>query len=204
MGLLTILLMSALLGTFSPEIIPEPIAARMSNLPAYIGASHMMSDPITDENFAVIERVAHWIAAVRMWELAPWLGIGPGNYAVAYPDVRLTRWEDALGHAHNIYLNVLAETGIIGLSAFLLLWIGALVWLISGRRRLPKPGWGDALTLGVVGVLVHLAVHSGFDNLFVQGLYIQLGLWLTAVHVVVDSATDKQSSIGTRSSGVYS
>ncbi len=69
--------------------------------------------------FSVIERLTHWQAAVRMAETQPWLGVGFGNYAAAYPDFRLLLWENALGHAHNYYLNVAAEIGAIGLLAYL-------------------------------------------------------------------------------------
>ncbi|HRJ45394.1 MAG TPA: O-antigen ligase family protein, partial [Caldilineaceae bacterium] len=107
------------------------------DIPAYLGVgiSQIVAQPVTDENFSVIERLAHWLAAVRMWEMAPWLGVGPGNYATLYPDVRLPLWEDALGHAHNIYLNVLAETGLIGLTAYLLMWAGIVGWLWRRTRQ---------------------------------------------------------------------
>ena len=69
---------------------------------------------ITSENFAMVERLAHWQAAESMAQAQPWLGVGIGNYAVAYPKFALLNWPVALGHAHMIYLNVLAETGVAG------------------------------------------------------------------------------------------
>ncbi|MEZ4640966.1 MAG: O-antigen ligase family protein [Caldilineaceae bacterium] len=48
-----------------------------------------------------------------MWESHPWVGVGPGNYAVVYPDVRLSLGR-CTGHAHNVYLNILAESGLLG------------------------------------------------------------------------------------------
>lgn len=160
----------------------------------------IVQQPVTDSNFSIIERLAHWIAALRMWEMSPWLGVGPGNYAAVYPQVRLARWEDPLGHAHNTYLNVLAENGLIGIFAYLALWAGVVVWLVSMRRRIlhgrweevdrrgssipsdegiiPPMAWNAALLVGVLGVVVHLSVHHLFDNLFVQGIYLHIGLWL--------------------------
>ena len=41
------------------------------------------------------------------------------------------------------------------------------------RRR-----WSGGLALGVLGALVHLAIHNVFDNLYVQGIYLQVALWL--------------------------
>ena len=178
---LLLLLTTLLLGSFRPDAIPEPVAARMQEVPAFLGMTDVLSQPVTDENFAVIERLAHWVAAIRMWEMAPWLGVGPGNYATVYPLVRLPRWEEALGHAHNIYLNVLGETGLVGLTAYLALWIGVVVWVWRRFQRFPPGSYAGALALGVLGSIVHLSVHNGFDNLYVQGIYILIALLLAAV-----------------------
>jgi putative inorganic carbon (HCO3(-)) transporter len=185
---LLLLLAGLLLGAFSPDIIPAPVAQRMADIPEYFGLTDVLSQPVTDENFSVLERVAHWVAAQRMWALAPWLGVGPGNYAQVYPTVRLPQWEDALGHAHNIYLNAAAETGLIGLAAFLAMIATALafVWrqLRAARRVATTYGrWRAALMVGILGVLVHVCVHNVVDNLFVQGMVLQVGLWLAIAHV---------------------
>ncbi len=193
-----------LLGPITYRYIPSSLTDRISDLPAYFGTGmrDIVQQPVTDSNFSVIERLAHWIAALRMWEMSPWLGVGPGNYAAVYPQVRLARWEDPLGHAHNTYLNVLAENGLIGIVAYLALWAGAAVWLVCVRRRIlrrrtenldsrvgsgqthaaanPSQAWNAAVLLGVFGVVVHLSVHHLFDNLYVQGMYLHIGLWLGA------------------------
>jgi O-antigen ligase len=185
-----ILLGGLLLGAFSPNIVPKPLADRMADIPAYFGLTDVLGQPVTDENFSVLERVAHWVAAQRMWAQAPWLGVGPGNYAHVYPQVRLPQWEDALGHAHNIYLNVAAETGLVGLTVYLALLVTAFVWVWQQRSAAtgvyavtPYKRWRGALLVGILGVLVHLCVHNVVDNLYVQGMVLQVGLWLALAHV---------------------
>ena len=178
-GLLALLLWGAL-GGISPSALPAPVADRLADVPAYfgVGIAQIVAQPVTDENFSVIERLAHWLAALRMWEISPWLGVGPGNYAVIYPQVRLLAWEDALGHAHNVYLNVLAETGLAGLAAYLLLWGSIIVWLWRAVRRNRSGTWEHALLVGVLGVVAHLTIHHLFDNLYVQGIHLHIALWL--------------------------
>ncbi len=203
-----------LLGPLSYRYIPSSLTDRLADLPAYLGTGmwEVVQQQVTDSNFSVIERLAHWIAAIRMWEMSPWLGVGPGNYAAVYPQVRLDRWEDPLGHAHNTYLNVLAENGLIGLIVYLALWAGVVIWLIRKRQRIlwrswkkdegrrssqslgggaaPSMAWNAAVLTGVLGVVVHLSVHHLFDNLFVQGMYLHIALWLgAAVALVDDQAT---------------
>src|SRR4029079_5076444 len=97
----------------------------------------------------------------------------------AYPKYALPMWSDPLGHAHNYYLNVLAEAGAIGLVTYLMLW-GALVWWV-GRAAIVSQTWRQAMFAGVFGVLVALSIHNFFDNLFVHAMYIQVGLTLGIV-----------------------
>lgn len=175
-----------LLGALSPTLAPQPLVERLADLPAYFGLTDVLAQPVTDENFSVVERLAHWVAAQRMWESSPWFGVGAGNYAAVYPAVRLPRWEDALGHAHNVYLNVLGETGLLGLAAYLALWSGVLVWAWRQARHAGKSAegrWQTAVAVGVLGMVVHLSVHNLVDNLFVRGIVVYVGLWLALVHV---------------------
>ncbi len=173
-----------LLGTVSPAWIPPGIRSRVAALPASfgLGFGDVLNQPVTDENFAVIERLAHWVAALRMWESNLWLGVGPGSYNAAYAAVALPRWPEPLGHAHNIYLNTLAESGVIGFAAFSLMWLALAVWV---ARRIQAPAaWSKTLAVGGLGMLAYLAVHSLFDNLFVQGIYLHIALWLACLAAV--------------------
>jgi O-antigen ligase len=139
---------------------------------------------ITDANFAVLERMAHWQSALAMWTDHPWLGVGIGNYGVVYTHYALPLWAFPLGHAHNYYLNIAAEAGVLGLLAYLLLW--GTAWLYAwrvARRSSRLSGWHWAIALGVLGVITHLAVHNFFDNLFVHGMYLHLGILLAILPI---------------------
>jgi O-antigen ligase len=98
--------------------------------------------------------------------------------------VRLPRWEEPLGHAHNIYLNVLAETGLAGLFFFLLFWLVTLGGIWRTVRACGSDRRAGALALGVLGIFVHATVHHLFDNLFVQGMVLHLGLWLAMTALI--------------------
>lgn len=147
----------------------------------------------TDDNWSVVERLAHWQAGWRMFEAKPWLGVGIGNYEVVYGAHALPRWSDPLGHAHNYYLNVLAETGLVGLTAYAAL--GLTVWgtlARAWRRRAAR--YSRGLLLAAIGALAYLSVHSVVDNLYVHGMQILIGLALAAP--AWGAAEDAASTLG--------
>jgi putative inorganic carbon (hco3(-)) transporter len=132
---------------------------------------------LTPINFSTIERLAHWQAAIRMIEARPWLGIGYGNYEAAYAEFRLIVWTNALGHAHNYYLNIFAETGVLGLLAYVFWWATVFVLTWRAVRRSPYR-W---FALGLLGAWAHLAGHHLFDNLYVANMHLTIGALLGAL-----------------------
>ena len=89
-------------------------------------------------------RVALWAAALAMFRDAPVLGHGPNTFVLHYRayldalqlpawihvDPRVTPW------AHNLYLELLAEQGVVGFLAFLALGVTGL-WMV--RRTILSP-----------------------------------------------------------------
>ncbi len=71
-------------------------------------------------DYATAERIAHWIAGMRMFLAHPILGVGIGNFNAVYPNYYVTIFNVSLDHAHDYYINTAAETGVVGLVAFLL------------------------------------------------------------------------------------
>jgi len=159
--------------------LPGALAARVSGMGAYVVGPSSTQIEITDDNFAALERLAHWQVGWRMFEEHPWIGVGIGNFAPEYEHYAPAHWYEPLGHAHNIFINFMAETGILGLAAFLLFWLSAFRFAWRSARLLP--GFPAALAIGVFGTLIYLTIHSLFDNLFVQHMQLQLALLLGCV-----------------------
>ncbi len=155
--------------------LPTAISQRWATIAVSPKLATVGDAEVNDANYATVERLAHWQAALAMWSEKPWLGQGPGQYELAYARFRLPRWPEPLGHAHNYYLHTLAETGLVGLAAFLA-FLGSTLWA-AGRIawRSPTPT-ARAVSLGAFGVLVGVAVHSLVDNVFVHEMTITLGV----------------------------
>lgn len=179
-----------LVGLGQIQLVPDVITQRFATVGDYFGFEDVRGVRANDDNYALVERRAHWQAALSMFEAAPWLGVGFGNYAAAYPQFALPKWDDPLGHAHNYYLNVLAETGAIGFLAFAFLW-GAILWQ-SGCGALRAQNWKIGVAAGIFGTLVALSIHNFFDNLFVHAMYLQVGLMLGLTPVLLAAAAPEQ------------
>ncbi len=169
----------------SINIIPSAVAERFSGIGEYFGVFDVRGVKVDDANFAIVERMAHWQAAAEMWADHPLLGVGFGNYAVVYPDYALPRWSDPLGHAHNYYLNVAAESGSIGLVTYLVLW-GVAAW--QGWRAVRRArGLAQGIAAGLLGMIIALSVHNAFDDLFVHGMAVQAGVGLGIVAYITSA-----------------
>lgn len=163
-------------------LVPAGIAARLANVADFVNVSDVRGVNINDANFALVERLAHWQAAQNMIAAHPWLGVGLGNYAGAYPQYALANWPFHLGHAHNIYLHTWAETGLVGLAAYVAVWATVIILTLSALRR--SSGLQRGLLLGLLGVWVHLLTHQIVDNLHVNNMDLLLATQIGVLHVI--------------------
>ncbi len=107
-------------------------------------------------------RLSYFAAAWRMFVEDPLTGHGTGTWAplrAGYTGAGETDYY--ITHAHNLYLHTLAETGLLGLAAGLVV-AACLAWLVLRAIRGPDPvrrRWGWWTAFG----LVYLALHDGLD-----------------------------------------
>jgi O-antigen ligase len=186
MILITLALIGALIGlagSFEWGIAnTSVITQRLIDAVSIASISDISAIEVNDANFATIERLAHWQAAREMWRDHLWLGAGFGNYAVVYSIYAVGRWLDPLGHAHNYLLNIGAEAGLIGITAYLIFWI--LTFRVSWLALQRSQGFNRAVVAGGLGILVHLHIHNLFDNLYVQGMYLHVAIVLALISLI--------------------
>ncbi len=192
-----------LIGIYLAGAIPaQPVNALL----AKAGLTDISFSAPTNTSFANSERVAHWVAGILMFLDHPLFGVGIGNYASAYAPYAQGIFVNSLGHAHNYYINIAAETGIFGLIAFLLFLIALFVSAsrslsrLSSRlhqeqhmlqqfrgnmtlrettARLRRVGIlvnDRALAVGLLAALLSVCVHNLVDNLYVHAMTILFAL----------------------------
>jgi putative inorganic carbon (hco3(-)) transporter len=116
-----------------------------------------------DDSDAAYVRLPLMTTAFRIIADNPVLGVGANNYTAALPDYASTHHSDFLYTVHNQYLLVWAETGLVGLAAFMWFLIATIRRGFEGwKRRAPLL---SLLALGFTAALVGQMVHMQVDLL---------------------------------------
>lgn len=118
------------------------------------------------------ERILIWESSKNMFFDHPITGVGLGNYTEQYQNIYISQQakEPYLRNAHNIYLQFLAENGIIGFMGFSYLFYKIIIASIRNFRKTQNL---YALTGLVItfGFLLHGLTECVFSNTNVVKLY---------------------------------
>ncbi|MGH6689603.1 MAG: O-antigen ligase family protein [Gammaproteobacteria bacterium] len=134
------------------------------------------------------ERIYFWEAGARMLRDAPLLGMGPGGVKRHYPEYRdPAARRPTTGHLHNNAVQIAAERGVLGLAAWLAIWIAFFVQAGRIYARLPATRVDDrALVAGSLAAVAGFFVAGLFEYNFGDSEVINL-LWVVmAFPFVVD------------------
>lgn len=141
---------------------------------------------ITDSRFqSNTERLLIWGSAYKMFRDHPVLGVGLGQYKDSYQQKYISpkAKEPLLGHAHNNFLQMLAENGVIGFAGFVILLAGFIGYslLLFWRTQSAYALMAAASTLALLlqGLTEYNFGNSAVMKSFwlVQGCLLQLELW---------------------------
>jgi hypothetical protein len=109
---------------------------------------------------ASVTRADLWSAAARLFQVAPLFGSGPDNFRLLYgPQLGFERWDTNI-RSNNLYLELLAGSGLIGLAAFAAM-LASLRWSFSPA----------AMSIAVF--LLH-----GFVDVLLMTTPIYFGFWI--------------------------
>ncbi len=164
---------------------PTALQDRFTQLESQVRFFDSRNVMVTNANFAAVERMAHWQTGLAMFNAYPLTGVGIGNFNARFTEFAVNpRFVISEGHAHNYYINAAAETGIVGLTAYIWLILTGL-WISFRAVRSSRDSFGRAVGIGAVGVTVALMVHNVVENLHVLNLGVQLAIvWALAIIVL--------------------
>ncbi len=176
---LTLAVVAAILGAlFAPPVVVDRATTIASAL-TFRGQDLVIEDP------SARGRINEMASAVLMWRDSPVTGVGAGNYEALYLD-----YSSYLGldprrtgrSAHSLYLETLAETGVVGLSALFLTLGGAIATLWAARRRLRHDDTRlrDLVTAVQLGFLAYLVAAVFLHDAYEDPYWLLIGLGLSA------------------------
>ncbi len=138
------------------------------------------------------ERVETFSSAETIWVNHPWIGIGPGSfgpYSSYHPRIVPN---EGYAIVNNEYIELLAETGILGLVCFsiamLMLFARSIkAWLTATKDPLLR-----AVLLGLTAALGGILVqYNTFSVLYITHIWFTIGLLITVQNIILHG--DKQN-----------
>jgi O-antigen ligase len=145
----------------------------------------------TAQDALVAQRLLLTGAGLLMFQSSPIVGVGPGGFGDALEAFgpQISGLFDFVGSAHNGYVHVAAEMGVVGLVAFLYLVVSTWVALLRGARRAGRASDGDAprrraLLAALLWSFTAACIVSGFEWPFAHGVGELIVLVAAAGHVL--------------------
>lgn len=132
-----------------------------------------------------VERVDTFNIAHRIWLEHPLVGIGPGGfgpYASYHP---LITPSDGFRIVNNEYIELLAETGIFGLMAYILMILIILIRSVKAWR-VAKNDNLKAILVGLVTAYVAILVqYNTFSILYIVHIWALIGLIIAVQNLLI-------------------
>lgn len=136
-----------------PMILPENILNRFAS----IGD---MKDSSTSY------RVYIWMGTLLMLKDFWLSGVGPGTEAFTQVYPFYSYSAIVAPHSHNLFLQVMVESGILGISAFLILILTFIRKLAAAHQIQGKGGEISVVIVGIGAAVIGFLVQGLFDNCF--------------------------------------
>lgn len=161
------LVLLLILGIITPYLIKTP----GSDVWGCLQSGFLFSDASS------LDRKVIWQTAMRMIEDKPIFGQGlstfMGNFTRFGKDYYYLK-EGIIPYAHNCYLQIAAETGIVGLVSFLTLIGTFFIYTITSLTKMQDKLYHAVLSgisAGIVVILVHSAVDTNLYSLQLTALF---------------------------------
>jgi len=111
-----------------------------------------------------LDRIGMWYAALILFLESPIIGIGINNYIKYYtqhhPFFEILNLK-TLPVAHNLYLNTLAEMGIIGFLT--LVYSMIMIFKILYKNVSRESGMSKDIALSLIGFFIYFLIHNVID-----------------------------------------
>ncbi|TXI32101.1 MAG: hypothetical protein E6Q58_04405, partial [Niabella sp.] len=185
---------------------PSTYAERLGSLS--ILTSSASNEYAVYEDSSLRGRSSEMLTGLEMFKAHPIIGVGAGNYRNNYQSFSQligieVRSEER--DAHSLYLQILAETGVLGFIAFagamvsLFIALGKARTLASADLRLQD--WLPWLNAMQVSLIAYLAAATFLHGAYIRYFWILVALTAAAIQITYDLLEERPQKklIGNRS-----
>lgn len=157
--------LAVLLSAARPRWIPAFAVALLAVYALAPGDYRMRLHSAFDPHHPMnLERTYMWEAGWRMFQDHPWTGVGLQDLRPLYDRYRQPQAREHPGHLHSVPAQIAASMGIVGLAAFVLLYVSLFRAAGSGLLvMLRTPDLSAGLRLGVTAALTGFLVAGLFE-----------------------------------------
>ncbi len=177
-------------------LLPPNYTARLAELTQFFQAQ-----PVTRVDETSLQgRISENMTALEMIRSSPLFGVGLNSYSYLFPT-----FSKKLGlalvaterEAHNIYLEVAAETGLVGFAVFLFVLLYSLRTIYRARRSFKQAkmeGYAAMVTGFMAGWLAYLVAAGFIHNAYPRYFYLLIGIALS-LHLVAKNTTELEEAL---------
>lgn len=128
-------------------------------------------------------RLYTWQTGLRIFADFPYFGVGPGAFGEIFANYQTLPWLYSL-NAHNHFLQILTENGVIGFLVFIALILSCLTPLVN--KGLKKNIFWGATVVSIFGLLLHSLIDYDFSTVSLFSIFwLLVGVGLTQSKVSV-------------------
>jgi O-antigen ligase len=180
----------------------DPRVARLfsTDYSQYLAGSHAPVFAIANQ-LAYAERLIYWVTGFLVFGHNPVLGVGLGNFAFHFAEnvpsfgyhlpeiIRILDGSVPFPNTKNLWIRLLAETGIIGLVTFSS-WLIVVALAAAGLARKRNKLLAAIGMAGLLAILAQIVEGFSLDTFALPQLWIMLGLVTAGWYLASDESSE--------------
>lgn len=124
---------------------------------------------VGDNEYSLATRLEAWAIVWKIVKVNPLLGLGPANY-YSYTPLFPIRGYAVQFNSHQQYIDLIAQTGILGLICFVWFFV-AVAWVAWQLRNKVPTGFPRAYVIGAIGGVAGTLVAGAFGDWVIPFFY---------------------------------
>jgi O-antigen ligase len=188
--LITLISLLVVVFTFQNQILQQ--LERNSQDSSANLLDHFTSMTNISTDASNLERINRWNCALKMFKERPFLGWGPGTYAMNYAPYQITSQRTIIstnsgdgGNAHSEYFGALSESGVLGSLSFIAIIIAVLTVGIRAYSNTNDKRLKTLLLSAILGLTTYY--FHGILNNFLDMDKASIPFWgFSAIIVAID------------------